>query len=884
MIWQSESKQDVVAALGTNVTMGLSKQEVAQARKTYGLNVLREKPPVSWIRRFFGQFANAMVIILIIAALISIGINVYNWFRGYEVNWVDPIAILLIVFLNALLGSIQESRAEAAIAALRGLSAPSAHVIRDGQRQTISANELVPGDVMLLEAGDLIPADGRLIETVSFRVDESMLTGESIPAEKDADQIVSSVAQIGDRCNMAYSGCVVSYGKATAVVTDIGMNTEIGKIALLLEREKKSDTPLQSKLAELGKKLGFLALCICALIFVIGLLDGLNVLDMFMTSVSLAVAAIPEGLPTVVTIVLAVGVQRMAAKNAIVRRLPAVETLGCASVICTDKTGTLTQNKMTLVRCYVGGHIVYLDDAPNSATTNLIRLAALCTDGDVSLQDGEEVAEGDPTETAILSYSLRHKMAKSLLMGEYPRVGEIPFDSDRKLMTSVHLVDGRHLVIVKGAPDILLSRCPEVDVDTVMKANYTMGKEALRVLAVGYKYIDELPVVLTPEDMETGLTFAGLLGMIDPPRPEAVAAIQQCKSAHIRTVMITGDHVVTASAIGRMLGILDRDDQALSGAELAALSDDELFQNIRRYRVYARVSPTDKLRIIKAWQRAGEIVAMTGDGVNDAPALKVADIGCAMGRTGTDVAKGAADIVLTDDNFATVVTAVRRGRCIYDNIRKAVHFLLSCNLGEILVVLVAMLLWKESPLLPIQLLWVNLVTDSLPALALGLEPGDPDIMKRRPRAKTEGIFSGGLAAAAIWQGVMIGALTLVAYALGRQTGNIKLAETMAFATMAFSELVHAFNTRSTHSLFRIGLHTNLWMIGAFVLSSALLIVPLCWPLAQGVFHVVTMTADTWWIVIALSLAPLVIMELYKLLSCLIHRTSKDKEEPADELD
>ncbi|MBR3290506.1 MAG: calcium-translocating P-type ATPase, PMCA-type [Clostridia bacterium] len=878
MIWQNETKEAVLSALGTSAQTGLFKQQVAEAQKTHGKNILREKPPVPWYRRFLGQFANAMVIILMIAALISIGINIYSYFRGMEPDWIDPIAILLIVVLNAIMGSVQESRAEAAIAALKNLSAPSAHVLRDGQRQTISAHDLVPGDILFLEAGDLIPADGRLLETVSFRVDESMLTGESIPAEKDAGQVVSSVAQIGDRVNMAYSGCVVAYGKATAVVTDIGMNTEIGKIALLLEREKKADTPLQAKLGELGKKLGFLALFICALIFVVGILDGLPFLDMFMTSVSLAVAAIPEGLPTVVTIVLALGVQRMADKNAIVRRLPAVETLGCASVICTDKTGTLTQNKMTLVRCYVGGRIIYLDDAPGSATTNLLRLAALCTDGDVSLQNGEEVAVGDPTETAILSYTLRHNMSKSFLLGEYPRVGEIPFDSDRKLMTSVHMVDGRHVVIVKGAPDILLSRCPDVDTESVMKANHTMGKEALRVLAVGYKYIDDLPVVLTPEEMETGLTFAGLLGMIDPPRPEAVAAIAQCKSARICPVMITGDHVVTASAIGQMLGILDSEDQALSGAELAAMSDEELFRNIRHYRVYARVSPTDKLRIIKAWQQAGEIVAMTGDGVNDAPALKAADIGCAMGQTGTDVAKGAADVVLTDDNFATVVTAVRRGRCIYDNIRKSVHFLLSCNLGEILVVLLSMLFWKESPLLPIQLLWVNLVTDSLPALALGLEPGDPDVMKRRPRPKTEGIFAHGLGFAAVWQGMMIGVLTLIAYALGRQTGSLAVAETMAFATMAFSELVHAFNTRSTHSLFRIGLHTNPWMLGAFLLSSALVIVPLCWPLAQTVFRVVTLTQDAWWIVIGLSLTPLVIMELYKLIAWLCRTLFARKEE------
>ena len=889
MIWHSEPLDRVAGELKTDLENGLSGGEAAALLRENGPNKLDEKPPRSFIRRFFDQLKDAMVIILIIAAAVSLGLSVYHALTGGEADWIEPIVILAIVLLNALLGVIQESKAEAALEALKNMSAPAARVIRDGTLQTVKSTELAPGDVIEMEAGDLVPADCRLIATTSFQCDESALTGESVPAAKDAAAPVAGIAPLGDRVNMAYAGCAVSYGRARAVVVETGMHTEMGKIAAMLENEDETVTPLQLKLAKLGKTLGFLALGICAVIFVVGLLDGLNVLEMFMTAVSLAVAAIPEGLPAIVTIVLAIGVQRMVAKNAIIRRLPAVETLGSASVICSDKTGTLTQNRMTLVRAFAGEHMVELDGGVPEGLLALIRLAALCTDGTVRIDEkGTETHIGDPTETAIVAYAMKKGMPRELLAQEHPRLGEIPFDSDRKLMTTVNLIEGQTVVIVKGAPDILLGRCVSGNLEAAEAANEAMGRDALRVLAVAYKYIDDVPVECRPEELETGLTFAGLLGMIDPPRPEAVAAIRECDSAGIRTVMITGDHVVTASAIARELGILHDDSEAITGTALQKLSDEELFENIRKYRVYARVTPADKIRIVKAWQRAGEIVSMTGDGVNDAPALKAADIGCAMGVTGTDVAKGAADMTLTDDNFATIVTAVREGRGIYDNIRKAVHFLLSCNLGEILTVFVAMLLWRETPLMPIQLLWINLVTDSLPALALGMEPVEKDVMTRRPRKKDESLFAHGLGVAAGLQGVLIGLLTLVAYLLGSRSfagvslfapteaANIPLGETMAFAVLALSQLVHAFNIRTSHSLFRVGFHTNKFMVGAFFASLALMLVVLLIPALQGIFDLTVMTGTQWGIVAGLSLVPLAVMEIAKGIGALLRHIRKEQ--------
>ncbi|HHV65674.1 MAG TPA: calcium-translocating P-type ATPase, PMCA-type [Peptococcaceae bacterium] len=877
MNWYSESLEQVAKELQTDVRQGLTSEEAKKRLEKYGPNKLKEKPPKTNLQRFIDQMKDVMIIILLIAAAISLGLSIYHSMSGQEADWVEPIVIVLIVILNGVLGVIQESKAEAALEALKKMSAPHARVLRDGKEESIASAELVPGDVVLLEAGDFIPADCRLIQSASLKTDEAALTGESLPVEKDANVAVKEDAPLGDRLNMVYSGCAVTYGRGSAIVVETGMNTEMGKIATMLEDEDEGETPLQARLAQLGKYLGFLALAICAIIFGIGVIERLPILEMFMTAIALAVAAIPEGLPAIVTIVLAIGVQRMVAKNAIVRRLPAVETLGCTSVICSDKTGTLTQNRMTLVKAYADGQLVPMEGTLPDSILNLIKLGTLCTDGTVEIVDGKEKHIGDPTETAIVAAALKNGLPKPELIAKYPRVGEIPFDSDRKLMTTVNQMDGKNIVIVKGAPDVLFERCVKGDIAAASKANEEMAREALRVLAVGIKEIPELPAEYKSEDLEQGLTFIGLVGMIDPPRPEVMDSIKECNGAGIRTIMITGDHVVTASAIAKQLGILQDESEAITGTQLAALSDEELNANIWKYRVYARVTPTDKIRIVKAWQKEDQIVAMTGDGVNDAPALKAADIGCAMGITGTDVAKGAADMTLTDDNFATIVTAVKEGRGIYDNIRKAVHFLLSCNLGEIVTIFIAMLLWHESPLLPIQLLFVNLVTDSLPALALGVEPVEHDVMSRKPRGKNESIFAHGVGFMAIFQGILIGTLSLVAYYIGTRTNipnaGIPLGETMAFAVLAISQLVHSLNIRSSHSLFKIGFFSNKYMIGAFLVSLALMLIVLCVPLFQGIFEVISMTANEWAIVAGLSIVPLIVMEIVKIFTA--PRTNKE---------
>ncbi len=881
MIWHTGTTADVIRELRTDQDTGLTADEALRRRQEYGANKLHEKPPRTFFERFFAQMRDTMVIILLLAALVSLGLCIYNALRGLEADWAEPIVIVAILLLNAIIGVVQESRADAALEALKNMSAPHARVIRDGTLQMISSTELTPGDIVEFEAGDLIPADCRLLQTSRLQCDESALTGESVPVDKDATAESASTAPLGDRLNMVYAGCAVSYGAGRAVVVSTGMATEMGRIAAMLGNEENTATPLQRKLAQLSKQLGFLALAVCIVIFVIGLFSDMPVLDIFMTAVSLAVAAIPEGLPAIVTIVLAMGVQKMVKKNALIRRLPAVETLGSASVICSDKTGTLTQNRMTLVRAFVGNHTEDLRQQPTDGALALVRLATLCTDGTVQMTaDGVEQHIGDPTETAIIAYALHNGIPKEDLFAQCPRLEELPFDSDRKLMTAVHLIDGETVAIVKGAPEILLSRCVDGNVEEALAANEAMGKSALRVLAVACKRLSSTPDTANSDEWEHGLTLLGLLGMIDPPRPEAITAIRECRAAGIRPIMITGDHVVTASAIATQMGILTEDTEAITGVELAAMSDKELKKNITRYSVYARVTPADKIRIVKAWRKRGDVVAMTGDGVNDAPALKAADIGCAMGITGTDVAKGASDITLMDDNFATIVSAVKEGRGIYDNIRKAVHFLLSCNLGEILAVFLAMILWRETPLLPIQLLWINLVTDSLPALALGVEAAESDIMLRRPNNRKESFFSGGVGAQAVWQGAMVGLLSLIAYVIGSRfmtvtTGgffenlfradnlNLPLGETMAFATLAFAQMVHAFNIRSTHSLFEVGFFSNRRMCGAFVASLTAMLLVLLVPPMQSIFSLTAMSGAAWIVVAALSLVPFFVMEVYK---------------------
>lgn len=861
MIPHHEDLAAILKHLLVEPEQGLTSAEAKRRLAEYGENKLQERKKKTIVQRFFEQFSDVMILILIAAALISFVIACYE-----REGFFEPILILLIVVLNAIMGVIQESKAEKALEALKSLSAPQARVIRDGTQTIIEASQLVPGDIILVEAGDFVPADARLITSASLKAEESALTGESVSSEKDATVAVPKDGPLGDRHNMIYSGCVISYGHASAVATATGMNTEMGKIANLLAEEKEGQTPLQEKLATLGKYLGMGALSICGVIFVIGLIAGMHVMEIFMISVSLAVAAIPEGLPAIVTIVLAIGVQRMVKRNAIIRKLPAVETLGSASVICSDKTGTLTQNRMTLTRAFVADASVFEDIVEDNspAIKNLLRYAALCCDGKVVFENGNEQHIGDPTETAIVFAAYKNGMPKEELEERYPRLAEIPFDSDRKLMTTVNRIDGKNMVIVKGAFDVLVQRCVTGDVQSGREYADKMSRQALRVLAVGYKEISEVPSEPVPELLENGLTFMGLVGMIDPPRPEAREAVYLCRQAGIKPVMITGDHILTASAIAKELGILRDGDDAVTGSELASMSDTEFDKRVRNISVYARVSPSDKIRIVRAWQRQEEIVAMTGDGVNDAPALKAADIGCAMGITGTDVAKGAADMTLTDDNFATIVEAVREGRGIFDNIKKVVGYLLGTNIGEVLTVFLAMLFWKVTPLLAVHLLWINLVTDGLPAIALGMERVEGDVMTRRPKPKNEGIFAGGLGLQVVLQGVMFAVLTLIGFMIGwKNTGSFIAARTMAFSILALTQLVQAFNMRSVQSLLRIGAFSNKTLCLAAGTSLVLIGIILFIPPVTSVFSLTQLTAGMYLSAVLLALVPLPVMECAK---------------------
>ena len=869
MIFHHETGETVMQELASSLSDGLSSSQAVQRKQQYGSNRLREKKKKSNLRRFIDQFKDVMILILIAAAAVSF---VIACIEGDPEGFFEPVLILLIVVLNAMMGVLQESKAEKALDALKNLSAPHARVLRDGKETVIDASELVPGDIIRLEAGDFIPADARLIQSASLKSEESALTGESVPAEKDAQAVIAEDAPLGDRTNMVFSGCSITYGTATAVVTATGMNTEMGNIANLLEAEEESMTPLQKKLAQLGKYLGILALAACAIIFVVGILNGIPSMEIFMTAVSLAVSAIPEGLPAIVTIVLSIGVQRMVSKNAIIRRLPAVETLGSASIICSDKTGTLTQNRMTLTKAWLDG----MDSPEDISTDNskeikqLLRYGALCCDGSVVFENGQEQHIGDPTETAIILAAHKNGMPKNELNRACPRLAEIPFDSDRKLMSTINKIDGRYVVIVKGAFDVMASRCISGNLEAAQRITEQLSASALRVLAVAYKEIDCVPAVPIPEALQSRLLFLGLVAMSDPPRPDAQKAVGVCRKAGIKPVMITGDHVVTATAIARELGIFQDGDRAVTGTELDAMSETELDAQVEHISVYARVSPENKIRIVKAWQRKDQIVSMTGDGVNDAPALKAADIGCAMGITGTDVAKGAADITLTDDNFATIVDAVREGRGIYANIKKVVGFLLGTNIGEVIAVFAAMLLWHRSPLLSMQLLWTNLVTDSLPAIALGMEAVESDVMDQKPRPKNESLFAHGFGVRIVLQGVLFGALCLLAFHIGQTiTGELAGGQTLAFLVLSLSQVIQAFNMRSEHSLFRIGVFRNRRLNQAALVSIVLVALVLFTPLSIP-FGLVRLPVSLYLIGLVLIFVPVAVMEFSKACGLIRH--------------
>ena len=928
--WFNKTVEEVEKELGTSLNNGLSSEKVQTQREKTGYNELQEKKKDSLFKKFMAQFKDFSIIVLIIAAIVS---GIVGVAEGEGIT--DTVIILIVVLLNAVIGVVQESKAEKSLEALKKLSAHAAKVIRDGKEQVIPARELVPGDIVIIETGDYVSADLRIIEAVNLKSQEASLTGESVPVEKDSKAIEGNEISIGDRINMLFSSSLITYGRGKAIVVETGMHTEVGKIAGMINSTEKQETPLQRRLNNLGKTLGIAALVICAVIFGIGLFQGKDLIDMFMTAVSLAVAVIPEGLVAVSTIVLAIGVQKMVKKNAIVKKLPAVETLGSSTVICSDKTGTLTQNKMTVERIFCNDETIDVDKVNKTEDFNkLVYNCMLCNDTRV-LENGE--LAGDPTETALVDMALKLEYTQNVYT-ENKRVEEVPFDSERKLMTTVNENNGKYTVYTKGGVDELLRICNsylykgEIKTDlsqyanTIREHNENMAKEALRVLAFAYKEIDHMPSKEEMKTIESDLTFVGMVGMIDPPREEAQKAVEKCKHAGIKTVMITGDHKVTAVAIAKKLGILEDESEALTGLELDKISDEELTKNIRKYSVYARVSPEHKVRIVKAWQANGEVVAMTGDGVNDSPALKRSDIGCAMGKVGTEVAKEAADVILTDDNFATIVSAVEEGRRIYDNILKVIQFLISCNVGEVVVLLLATLfapvignmfgitdITLIQVLLPIHILWINLVTDTFPALALAFDPANRNIMDRKPIKKNEGIFTKGRTFRIVYQGVMIGLLTLAAFLIGiatpddklptmvrmdgavysvdeienldealangaeyidKQEVKVEIGQTMAFIVLAFSELVHVFNVRDNkNSIFKTGILGNRVLILAVLASAVLMGIILVVPALRHIFSIPVLPIGNLIETLGLVLAPVVIVEILKLFKI---NTAKDE--------
>ena len=861
-MWQTLEKNDVIRRLNTKEREGLTEEEVKIRQAKYGKNKLKDKKKESIIIKFIKQFNDFMIITLIIASIIS---AVISKMQG-ENDYVDSIIIIGIVIFNALMGVIQEAKAEKSIEALKQMTPQITKVIRNGKTTEINAEDLVKGDIVILETGNFIPADCRIIESHNLKIEESSLTGEAEPSLKEANIICKKDIPLGDMKNMAFMASTVVNGTGKAIVTETGMETKVGQIANMIIEDEAPETPLQKKLGEVGKILGIACLAICIIIFIIGLIKKIEPIEMFMTAVGLAVAAIPEGLPAIVTIMLSIGVTKMAKRNSIIRKLPAVETLGSSNVICSDKTGTLTQNKMKVV------------EVKSKNPKFIITMATLCTDCEITVENNQEKVIGEPTEKAIVEEGLHIGCNKKETEKIFPRINEIPFDSNRKMMTTIHRIGNKYRIICKGAPDVLLDKCTkevleivdsqDIKVKTLDKLkikneNEQMAHKALRVIAVAFKDVTELPSKIDNSTIENNLTFVGLIGMIDPPREGVKEAVKTCKTAGIKTVMITGDHLETAKAIAKDLGILNNGEKAITGQELDKMTQEQLEKNIKEYSVFARVTPEHKVRIVKAWQRNGAVVAMTGDGVNDSPALKNANIGIAMGKNGTDVAKNAADIILTDDNFVTIVEAVKQGRNIYDNIKKAVHFLLSTNIGEIVTIFVGLILGLKSPLLAIQLLWINLVTDSLPAIALGLEKPEKDIMQRKPIDSKKGKFANGLWNKIILEGTMIGVFTQVAFSIGNKYYTLEVARTMAFLSIGFLELIHSINVKNEKSIFETGLFENKYLVGSFVLGIFVQAIVVVVPAFAKVFEVVPLSLTQWIIIIAISILPIPVIELQK---------------------
>ena len=866
--WHARDVASVAASLATDIASGLSDDEVAARLERHGRNVLPEEKKRSLAGMFLSQFKDFLILILVAAAIISFALG--------EVT--DAIAIAAILLLNAVLGASQEKRASQALEALKRMSVPECEVLRGGAPARVSSEAIVPGDVVVLRDGDFVPADLRLTEAHSLRLDEASLTGESEPVTKSTAPVAADAA-LADRLSMVYAGTTVTYGRGAGLCVATGTEREIGRIAQLLEQKGTTETPLQRRLAGFGKLLGGLTLGICAVIFVLAAVRGEPLLEAFMVAVSLAVAAIPEGLPAIVTVVLALGVHRMSKHRAIVRKLPAVESLGCATYICTDKTGTLTENRMQVEAAWLADEGA--DAGANVNRRRLAQIAALCNDARIQTVDGERRRFGDPTELALVEFTASEGDDVDALRTAHPRLGEVPFDSDRKRMSTVHELDGRRRLLVKGAPDVLLPLCTHHARageaapigDAVARAEAEMGAmadRALRVLAFAWKDLGDQAEVSVAD--ESDLVLVGLVGMRDAPREAARPALEQARGAGIHTIMVTGDNIHTARAIARDLAMIEPGDECLTSQQLEAIDDADLADRIRHIRVFARVWPEQKLKIVRALQADGEVVAMTGDGVNDAPALQQADIGVAMGITGTDVAKGAADVVLTDDNFATIVEAIAQGRIIFDNIRKFVAYLLACNLGEILAVMVPVLIGLGTPLVPVQILLINLITDGLPALALGVDHPEPDIMKRSPRRSKEGILTSGLMAVIAFNAVFIGLAVVLSFWIGRQMGGLDVARTMAFVTLAFDELLRAFSFRSARrNAWQIDPRTNLYLVGACLLSAAVLLVAVLLPALQGICHTVGLTAGQWGVALGLCVIPFAAYEVWKLVRRLTER-------------